>query len=142
MAKVNQQKSRVYKGKLELKRKTACKELTAVQCAFVYGAIFLGGCKQTKVASELSLPQGTISKTVARCRQRAEDLNLPITDPYVYEDELRPGRPELLTQEQKDQIIAIVTQDQQHREKEPLQALKSKDFNGIKGLPAISTKTL
>lgn len=129
----SRRKPRGYKGVKERVNKTARRELTATERAFAVGACIAGGSTHSEVA--LYFPnaggRGTIQKVVSRVAARAKETGLPITHPSLYESAPRSGRPELLNNRQKRAIIRIVTSDQQHREKEPWQAIADGDFSDI-----------
>ncbi|KAL5374367.1 hypothetical protein PMIN02_012267 [Paraphaeosphaeria minitans] len=104
---------------------------TAPEKAFIVGVAMLGNATHLEVANSFAPPvsKSGITKLIQRITQRAEEAGVSITDPSLYETQIGRGRPELLTKEQKKQIIQITTQDREHREKEPLQAIKDGDFD-------------
>ena len=70
---------------------------------------------------------------------KAEELSVQLWDEVLYENNLGRGRSKLLTQEQKDAIIALVTSSRNNREKESWQAIHDGDFNEI--VPSMSVTT-
>ncbi|KAF1937046.1 hypothetical protein EJ02DRAFT_469986 [Clathrospora elynae] len=84
--------------------------------------------------------QTSLSKIVRTIRDRAEISGLPLWDPQFYQNEIGHGRPELLTPEQKLEVIRITTQDRKHQEKESWQAIQDGDYENI--LPKMSTTTM
>ncbi|KAF1967079.1 hypothetical protein BU23DRAFT_573467 [Bimuria novae-zelandiae CBS 107.79] len=114
--------------------------ISRLERAFAVSASVFGTATNKEIA-ELFVPpvsKSTIAKLIQRVTARAEEEGLPITDPSLYETVLGRGRKALLTDAQKQRIIAIVTQDRAHHEKEPLQAIKDRDFDK---LPPISVST-
>ncbi|KAK7177734.1 hypothetical protein PSPO01_16219 [Paraphaeosphaeria sporulosa] len=55
-------------------------------------------------------------KLVQRITKKAEEAELPLTDPSFHQNDIGHGRPALLV-EQKKRIIAMVSQDRDHRGK-------------------------
>jgi hypothetical protein len=94
---------------------------------------------QQDLANTIGRTQQGISKLVKRIEQKAADLSVALWDDILYENSLGRGRPALLTQEQKDQIIAIVTSTQENREKESWQAIAHGDFSYIVSSISITT---
>ncbi|KAF1976469.1 hypothetical protein BU23DRAFT_596891 [Bimuria novae-zelandiae CBS 107.79] len=122
--------------------KTSRTEMSAIRRAFVMGAVIgMRGdyASQQDLANTIGRTQQGISKLVKRIEQKAADLSVALWDEILYENSLGRGRPALLTQEQKDQIIAIVTSTQENREKESWQAIAHGDFSHI--IPSMSITT-
>ncbi|KAF1968849.1 hypothetical protein BU23DRAFT_572073 [Bimuria novae-zelandiae CBS 107.79] len=119
---VNRRKPRKYKVTKLRVNKTARRELTAVEQAFVVGAVVLGNATFNEVAAsfEPQFSKAGISRLVKRIKGRAEELKVLISDPVLYKGGSGHGRPTLLTDTQKKRIIEIVTQDRAHHEKEAL----------------------
>lgn len=140
MARINRRKPRNNKGITPRVSKTPRRELCPTQRAFAVGAIVMGNASQYKVAKEMGISQGGLSMLLARTKEKAAASGLPIWDPVLYENDLGRGRPELLSQAQKDAIVRITTQDREHREEEPWQALAHGNFKDL-GLPEISCST-
>ncbi|KAF2691771.1 hypothetical protein K458DRAFT_381609 [Lentithecium fluviatile CBS 122367] len=140
MPRIIRRKLRNNKGVASRVYKTPRKKLSPIKRAFAIGAIVLGNASHNQVAKAIGVDQSGISKLVARIQAKADAAGLPIWDPILYENDLGRGRPELLSQAQKDAIIRIATQDCDRREKEPWQALAHGDFNEL-GLPALSIST-
>jgi hypothetical protein len=81
--------------------------------------------------------KSTILQTVAKVKERVLKLSTSITESQCFDFPSNCGRKEKLTQEQKDTIIRLTIQSQQHREKESWQAIADGDFENA-GLPKIS----
>lgn len=81
-------------------------------------------------------PQGTISKLLRRLKDRSEAVGFDLWDSALYPNDIGRGRPQLLTCEQKNEIIRITTQDRHHREQESWQAIAHDNFESV--LPQIS----
>ncbi|KAF1972142.1 hypothetical protein BU23DRAFT_644949, partial [Bimuria novae-zelandiae CBS 107.79] len=133
-------KPRNYKNRKPRVYKTSRRELTDVEKAFAVGAAVLGCATHKEIADAFqpSISKSGVTRLIQRIQKRAEEAELPITDPSLYQTEPGRGRAALLSDKQKQRIISIVTQDRGHREKEPLQAIKDGDF---KDLPPISVST-
>lgn len=108
--------------------------------AFACGAAILGGVSHRQIGKHMKRHHDSISTLVKRVQERAEESGLQLWDPHLYETEIGRGRKELLTQDQKDKIIRIVTQDRHHREQESWQAIANGDFDEILGLPKMSVE--
>lgn len=143
MAKINRRKPFKYKeDKVVKPPKTLRVEMTAVQRAFVVGAIVASRdsyASATALAKRMQQTQPGLSALVRRIERRAEERGCDLWADIIYSNELGRGRNALLNQEQKDAIIALVTSSRQHREKESWQAIKDGDFNSI--VPEISIST-
>jgi hypothetical protein len=94
---------------------------------------------QQDLANTIGRTQQGISKLVKRIEQKAADLSVALWDEILYESNLGRGRPALLTQEQKDQTITIVTSTRENRKNESWQAIAHGDFSYI--LPSMSITT-
>ena len=109
--------------------------------AFIAGAVIAGGITHQKASEYFhdAASKSTITKLIQRVKARTDAPGLPISDPKVYETEVGRGRPELLTPEQKREMVKIATSDRQHREKEAWQAIADGDFDEIAPKMSIST---
>jgi hypothetical protein len=121
MPKLNRRKPFAYKQDKVVKlSQTSHREMSAVQRAFVVGAIVASrdGYASARALSTHIMPQSrqALSQQVQRVEKKADDLGREIWDEILYENDLGRGRSSLLTQEQKDTIIAITTSDRAHRE--------------------------
>jgi transposase len=119
--------------------KTSRAEIPPETRAFIAGAVLFGNAKQHTLAHALHRPQGTISKLLSRIKERAEAGGFDLWDPILYTNDFGRGRPEVLSCEQKDEIIRITTQDRNHREQESWQAIKHRDFEAIAPNLSVST---
>ncbi|KAF2002013.1 hypothetical protein P154DRAFT_521183 [Amniculicola lignicola CBS 123094] len=131
MAQINRRKPYKYKVHKERRYKTPRRELNPIQRAFAVGATTHGNASQRSTAALLGVEQGTISKLITRTKERAETSGLPLDDPQLYKDNMGRGRPELLTQAQKDEIIRITMQDCRYREQESKLAVNKGNFKGV-----------
>ena len=116
--------------------------MSAVQRAFVVGAVVASrdSCASTNALSKLmQRGQSGLSKVVRHIEKKAEEGTYDIWDPILYENNLGRGRSSILTQEQKDAIIALTISNREHRQQEVWQAIKHGNFNHI--VPEISTTT-
>ncbi|KAF2818565.1 hypothetical protein CC86DRAFT_375765 [Ophiobolus disseminans] len=143
MPNLNWRKPYKYKDNKVVKApKTLRKEMSAVQRAFVVGAIVASrnGYASARALSNL-MPQSRqgLSQLVQRITKRAEESGLSLWDNILYENDLGRGRSALLSQEQKDAIINITTSNRNHREQESWQAIKEGNFNAIAPEMSIST---
>lgn len=139
-AKNGRRKPRKYKGVHKKTPKTERVELTAVQRAFIAGACIAGDASFDLISSyfpQHHCSKSTILRTVAKVKERALELSTSITDSQCFDFPSNRGKKEKLTQEQKDTIIRLNIQSQQHREKESWQAIADGDFKDA-GLPKIS----
>lgn len=125
-----------YKGtKVSKVQKTSRKEIHPVTRAFVVGAIITsrdGYASVTDLAHRLDISQTAMSALVRRVESKASNSALNIWEPSLYENEPGRGRKVLLSQEQKDTIIRITTQDREHREWEPWQVIAYRNFGSTK----------
>jgi len=119
--------------------KTSRTEIHLVTRAFIAGAVLFGNASQHDLARALHRPQGTILKTLSRVKDKAESGGFDLWDPALYPNDIGRGRPEILTREQKDEIIRITTQDRHHREQEAWQAIAHNNFESI--VPQLSIST-
>ena len=131
MARINRRKPIKTKGVKPRQNKTDRKELSVVKRAFAAGAVLHGNASQNSTAKLLGVDQGNLSRFLGRLKERSEASGFPIYEETLYENDIGRGRPEKLTQEQKDEIVHITTQDRRHREKQPEQAIKDGDFKHI-----------
>ena len=92
--------------------------MTPVSRAFVAGAILMGNASRGTMARTMGRSISTISELLKRVKNKAEEEDLDLWDESLYEIAQGRGRHELLTQEQKDAIVRITTQDRAHREEE------------------------
>ncbi|KAF1972838.1 hypothetical protein BU23DRAFT_568679 [Bimuria novae-zelandiae CBS 107.79] len=120
MASITRRKPYKYKqDKVTKPPKTSRTEMSAVQRAFVVGAIVAsrdGYASANALSKRMPQTQSGLSRLVQR-----------------------RGRDEILTQEQKDAIIAIATSTRNNREKQSWQAIKDGDFKDV--APEISVTT-
>ncbi|PZD23186.1 HTH-Tnp-Tc3-2 domain containing protein, partial [Pyrenophora tritici-repentis] len=70
---------------------------------------------------------------------REEDGGLGLWDPTLYQNDIGRGRPEVLSDEQNEQIIRIATQDRNYREQESWQTIRHRDFESVAPNLSIST---
>lgn len=75
--------------------------------------------------------KATISELLKRTQRRAEELGAFLWNEVVYGNDLGRGRSTLLTQEQKDRIIQMVTSSRNNREKESRQAIAHGKYDEI-----------
>lgn len=110
--------------------------------AFVVGAIVAsrdGYASATALAHCLDISQSAISALVRRVELKVSNSALNLWEPSLYENKPGRGRKVLLSQEQKDTIIHITTQDCEHREQEPWQTIAHGYFASF--VPKISVTT-
>jgi len=119
--------------------KTQRTEIPPETRAFIAGAVLFGNAKQRTLADALHRPQGTISKLLNRIKERAEAGSFNLGDPILFTNEIGRGRPEVLSDDQKDAIIRITTQDRNHREQESWQAIKHRELHAIAPNLSVST---
>lgn len=119
--------------------KTSRTEIPPETRAFIAGAVLFGNATQRAVADALHRPQGTISKVLNRIKERAEAGSFELWDPILFANDLGRGRPEVLSDEQKTEIIRITTQDRNHREEEPWQAIQHRELHAIAPNLSVST---
>ena len=122
--------------------KTGRTELTPVERAFAVGAItgMRGDYDSHRALAEvMGRSKGTISTLLQRVEKKAKELDTFLWDTILYENDLGRGRSTLLTQDQKDSIIQLVTSSRSNREKESWQAIKNGDFKHI--VPEMSVTT-
>ena len=134
MTQINRRKPINTKGVTARRNKTDRKELSAVKRAFAAGAVLHGNASQNSTAKALNVDQGNLSRFLRRLKDRSEISGLPIYEETLYENKPGRGRPETLNQDQKDEIVRITTQDREHREKDPPQAILDGDFKHIPGV--------
>ncbi|KAF2825263.1 hypothetical protein CC86DRAFT_456492 [Ophiobolus disseminans] len=124
---------------LQKVNKTSRTEMSPIQRAFAVGAIIAsrdGYASARALAPLMQRSRTNLSNLVRRVEKRATDRELNLWDSILYENDLGRGRSTLVSQEQKDAIIAITIQDRDHREQESWQAIKHKNFSSI--IPDIS----
>ena len=122
--------------------KTSRTEMSPEMRAFLCGAITgMRGAyaSLTDLANQVNRDQSGLSKLYKRVTEKAEELSVQLWDEILYENDLGRGRSKLLTQEQKDAIIALVTSSRDNREKEAWQAIHDGDFDEI--VPKMSITT-
>lgn len=122
--------------------KTSRTEMSPEMRAFIVGAYVAsrdGYASQRDLTALVQRTQPAICKLVRRTEKKVMESGLDLWDPILYKNDLGRGRSALLTQEQKDAIIAITTQDRHHREQESWQAIKHNNFSSI--VPDISVST-
>ena len=131
MTHFNRRKPYAYKVRKTIPPKTARVEMTPVQRAFAVGAILGGGASHNSIAKLIDRNQSGLSKLIKRTTERAAASRADLWDSILYENDLGRGRSELLSQEQKDEIVRITVQDRAHREQEPQEAIAAGNFNSI-----------
>ena len=119
--------------------KTSRTEIPPETRAFIAGAALLGNVSHHAIAAALHRDRSGISKLVKRIQDKAESGHFDIWDPVLFQDDIGRGKPEVLSQEQKDEIVRITTQDRNHREEEPWQATKHRELHAIAPNLSIST---
>ncbi|KAF2832724.1 hypothetical protein CC86DRAFT_93348 [Ophiobolus disseminans] len=123
-----------YKAQIKKPKKTERRELSAVERAFCCGAVIGGGASLKEVFEHPppnTITTSGLSELVKRVKEKAEESGLQFSDPHLYEIEVGRGRKELLSLQQKKEIIKIVTSCRNNREKESWQAIKNNDFKNI-----------
>ena len=95
--------------------KTDRRQLNPTQRAFITGYIE-GGGSQNSLAKSYPTSQPAVHKTLQRVKERVEQLQTNLFDPRVYENKERPKQPDLLTPEQRAQVVAIATANKEARE--------------------------
>ena len=140
---ISRRKPRKYKENKVIKvPKTSRTELTVVERAFAMGAISaLRGdyASINDLAKSMCRSNPALYKLQQRIDYKAEALGTQLWDQVNYITETGCGRHALLTQDQKDQIIKLVTSSRDNREKEAWQAIADGDFKEI--VPEISVTT-
>ena len=140
---ISRRKPRKYKENKVIKvPKTSRTELTVVERAFAMGAISaLRGdyASINDLAKSMCRSNPALYKLQQRIDYKAEALGTQLWDQVNYITETGRGRHALLTQDQKDQIIKLVTSSRDNREKEAWQAIADGDFKEI--VPEISVTT-
>ncbi|KAF1978970.1 hypothetical protein BU23DRAFT_647668 [Bimuria novae-zelandiae CBS 107.79] len=94
--------------------------MSAVQRAFVVGAIVAsrdGYASANALSKRMPQTQLGLSRLVQRIERKAQEGGHNLWDEILYKNNLGRGRDEILTQEQKDAIIAIATSARNNREK-------------------------
>jgi hypothetical protein len=119
--------------------KTSRTEIPPETRAFIAGAALLGNVSHHTIAATLHRDRLGISKLVKRIQEKAESGGFNLWDPTLFQDDIGRGRPELLSDDQKKEIIRITTQDRDHREQEPWQAIKHDELHAI--APSLSVST-
>lgn len=143
MAKINRRKPFKYKENKVIKPpKTPRTEMTAVQRAFVVGAVVAsrdGYASANALSTLMDRSQSNLSALVRRVENRAREGGFDIWDEILYENDIGRERSTLLTQAQKDAIVALTTSTRQSREEESHQAINNGNFKHI--VPEISVTT-
>ncbi|KAF2621961.1 hypothetical protein BU25DRAFT_426074 [Macroventuria anomochaeta] len=96
-------------------------ELTAVEHAFTIGALMsIRGDydSQHKLAEAMGFSKGKLTMFAQRVEKEAEGLGVFLWDEILYENDQGRCQSLLLTQEQRDCIISIVTSTRTNCEKE------------------------
>ncbi|EDU46141.1 HTH-Tnp-Tc3-2 domain containing protein [Pyrenophora tritici-repentis] len=119
--------------------KTSRTEIPPKTRAFIAGAALLGNVSHHAIAAALHRDRSGISKLMKRIEDKAESGGFDLWDPVLFQDDIGRGGPEVLSQEQKDEIVRITTQDRNHREEEPWQAIKHRQLHAIAPNLSIST---
>ncbi|KAF1939231.1 hypothetical protein EJ02DRAFT_457178 [Clathrospora elynae] len=99
--------------------KTSRTEISLETRAFIASAALLGNVSDQAIAAALYRDRSGISKLMKRIQDNAESGDFDIWDPVLFQDDIGRGRSEVLSQEQKDEIVRITTQDRNHRKEEP-----------------------
>ncbi|KAF2627242.1 hypothetical protein BU25DRAFT_469715 [Macroventuria anomochaeta] len=140
---ISRRKNFKYKeNKVVKPPKTGRTELTVVERAFAVGAItgLRGGYASVgDLANAMGRTTTALSNLINRVEKKRANIDGFLWDSILYNNELGRGRPTLLSQDQKDHIIRIVTSSQENREKEPWQAVRRGDFNEV--IPKMSIET-
>jgi hypothetical protein len=135
MANLSRRKPFKYKqNKVVRSPKTARTEMSAVQRAFIVGAVVVsrdGYASATALSKRMPHSQPGLTKLINRIEKRAEEGGFNLWDEVLYNNDLGRGRSQLLTQDQKDTIILIVTSSRTNCEKQSWQALKDGDFKDV-----------
>jgi len=141
MTRITRRKPRKYKTRKVRVPKTSRRELKPAERSAIVCAVVIGHASYQEAADANPglITKSGVAKLVKRIQRKAIDSGFAITDPLLYENELGRGRPEILSEEQKQRIISITTSDREHREKESWQAIKNSDFDNF--IPRISIST-
>ena len=91
------------------------------------------------LAKSMCRSNPALCKLQKRIDSKAEALGTKLWDQVNYSNESGCGRSVLLTQDQKDCIIKLVTSSRDYREKEAWQAIEDGDFKHI--VPEMSVST-
>jgi hypothetical protein len=143
MNRITRRKPRNYKSLYTKPLKTSRRELTEVERAFVAGACIAGNLSHNDCA-KLFHPRcnkSTITRACQRIKERAKSLSCSILDPPCFKNPTNRGAKTKLDQVQKDQIVAFITANRQHREKEAGQLIHDGDLEAI-GILKISVSLL
>lgn len=122
--------------------KTSRTEMTEVERAFAVGAItgMRGDYASIReLATTIGRSNPAIIKLLRRVESKAEELGTKLWDQALYSTDPGRGRTTLLSQDQKNRIIALVTSTRNNREKEAWQAIADGDFQEI--VPKMSVTT-
>jgi hypothetical protein len=114
--------------------KTSRTERSPETRAFLCGAITAmrgGYASLGDLAAKVHRNQSELSKLYKQVTEKAESLSVDLWDEILYQNDLGRGRCKLLTQEQKYQIVTLVTSSRDNREQEPYQAITHDVFNHI-----------
>jgi hypothetical protein len=140
---ISHRKSFKYKQNKHFRApKTNRTELTVVERAFAVGALTaMRGdyTSQHQLARTMGRSQGTLSELLQRIQEKAGNRTVALWDEILYENDQGRGRKPLLTRQQKEQIISIVTASRETREKESWLAIADGDFEDV--VPEISVTT-
>jgi transposase len=140
---ISRRKSFKYKAnKVSKNYKTNRTELSSVARAFAVGALTaMRGdyASQRALATHMGRAQSTLSELLSRTEEKAALKTVALWDEILYENDLGRGRSKLLTQDQKNRIINLVTSSRTNREKESWQAIADGDFDEI--VPRMSITT-
>lgn len=135
---INRRKLRKYKPKKSPINKTKRRELRPEERAFIAGAIFAGNASHHDMAKMMDYDRSGVSEMLNKAKAKADEGGFKVWGPILYQNETGRQRPQLITQAQKDEVVLIVTSNQEHREKESWQAKADGDF---KHLPPMSIST-
>ena len=92
----------------------------------------INGVSQYRLAKQLPVTQGALSKLLKRTMDRSEASGLPLWDAHLYETDLGRGAPSAgFSEAQKKAIIAVATRDFGAREKQSWKAIADGDFDHL-----------
>lgn len=122
--------------------KTSRTEMSEIERAFAVGAMCaIRGdfASMRELARVMGRSQATLSTLSKRTEEKSKELGVKPWDPVLYSNSGGRGRRVLLTQDQRDRIVAVVFSSQENREKVPRLAVEDGDFEHI--VPQMSTST-
>jgi hypothetical protein len=137
---VNRRKSFKYKSTPKKRvSKTSRTEIPAETRAFIAGAVLFGNASQHSLAATLHRGQSSISEMLKRVKDKADEGGFDLWDPVLYQNDIGRGRPEVLTQGQREEIIRITTQNRTYREKQAWQAIQEGIYDAIASKISVTT---